>query len=42
MTTNSNRLVINPLTGGLYFDRNNRKNPTEKQDNNLNPLYRPV
>ena len=34
--------MINPLTGGLYFKENNRKNPTEKQDNNLNSLYKPV
>lgn len=29
MNSTPNRLVVNPLTGGLYFDRNNRKNPTE-------------
>lgn len=34
-----NRNIINPLTGGLYFDKNNRKNPTEVADNHLNPLY---
>ena len=37
-----NRLMINPLTGGLYYDKSWRKNPTEKQENNLNPLYRPI
>lgn len=35
-------MVLNPLTGGLYFDRNNRKNPSEFQQNNLNTLYRPI
>lgn len=34
--------MINPLTGGLYYDKKFRKNPTENQENNLNPLYRPV
>lgn len=24
-----NKLVINPLTGGLYYDKKWRKNPTE-------------
>lgn len=37
-----NRLVINPLTGGLYYDKAWRKSPTENQENNLNPYYRPV
>lgn len=37
-----NRQVINPLTGGLYYDKKNRKNPTENSRNNLNPLYRPI
>ena len=37
-----NKLVINPLTGGLYYDKQSRYNPTEKSDNNINPLYRPI
>ncbi len=37
-----NRMVINPLTGGAYYDENFRKNPTEKDNNGLNPLYRPI
>ena len=37
-----NRKVINPFTGGLYFDKVSRKNPTENSENNLNPYYNPV
>ncbi len=29
MSNKPQRFVVNPITGGLYFDRNNRKNPTE-------------
>lgn len=35
-------LVINPLTGGLYYDKKFRKNPTEDEKNDLNPLFRPI
>lgn len=34
--------IINPLTGGLYFDLKFRKNPTEESNNDLNPLFRPI
>ena len=37
-----NKNVINPFTGGLYFDTKPRKNPTEFSENNLNPYYNPV
>lgn len=37
-----NRNIINPLTGGLYYTKNPRKNPTENSQNTLNPLYRPI
>ena len=37
-----NRNIINPLTGGLYYTKNPRQNPTENSTNNLNPLYRPI
>ena len=39
---NKKKLVINPLTGGLYFDKQFRKNPTENEPNELNPLFRPI
>ncbi len=42
MQTKRNKLVINPLTGGLYYKEENRKNPTEKAENKLNPLYKPI
>lgn len=37
-----NSKVMNPFTGGLYFDEKHRKNPTENAPNDLNPLYRPI
>ena len=41
-TETTKKLVINPLTGGLYRDKRFRKNPTEDEVNNLNPLFRPI
>ena len=37
-----NRKVMNPFTGGLYYNEKHRENPTEDAPNDLNPLYRPI
>lgn len=42
MDSKVDKKTINPLTGGLYFSKHNRLNPTEYSPNNLNPYYRPV
>lgn len=42
MSSQSDKKMINPLTGGIYFSKHNRENPIEKAPNDLNPYYKPV
>lgn len=42
MSNKVDKKIVNPLTGGIYFSKHNRLNPTENSVNNLNPYYRPV
>ncbi len=42
MSYKTDKKMINPLTGGLYFSKHNRTNPIENTTNELNPYYKPI